>query len=67
MDLVALVTSMPFAVATGVEIDAATAELVRGRLAWAPERCTTGGLLHGGAVDDAGRQRRRGLRVPQPS
>ena len=23
---------------------------VRGRLAWAPERCTTGGLLHGGAV-----------------
>jgi uncharacterized protein (TIGR00369 family) len=50
MDLVALVTSMPFAVATGVEIDAAAAELVRGRLAWAPERCTTGGLLHGGAV-----------------
>ena len=50
MDLVALVASMPFAVATGVEIDAAAAESVRGRLAWAPERCTTGGLLHGGAV-----------------
>ena len=50
MDLVALVASMPFAVATGVEIDAAAAASVRGRLAWAPERCTTGGLLHGGAV-----------------
>ncbi len=49
-DLVALVASMPFAVATGVEIDAATAGAVRGRLGWAPERCTTAGLLHGGAV-----------------
>src|SRR5215471_10098591 len=22
----------------------------RGRMAWAPERCTTGGILHGGAL-----------------
>jgi uncharacterized protein (TIGR00369 family) len=50
MDLVALVASVPFAVATGVVLDAASADEVRGRLAWAPERCTTAGLLHGGAV-----------------
>jgi uncharacterized protein (TIGR00369 family) len=29
---------------------AATPEEVRGELAWAPERCTSGGLLHGGAL-----------------
>ena len=28
----------------------ASPELVRGRLQWAPERCTAGGLLHGGAL-----------------
>jgi 1,4-dihydroxy-2-naphthoyl-CoA hydrolase len=50
MDLVALVASMPFAVATGVEIDEASAAAVRGRLAWTADRCTIGGLLHGGAV-----------------
>jgi uncharacterized protein (TIGR00369 family) len=41
---------MPFARETGVEITAAAAEAVRGRLDWAPERCTSGGVLHGGAV-----------------
>ena len=41
---------MPFATELGVALDAATAEEVRGRLAWAPERCTAGGLLHGGAL-----------------
>jgi uncharacterized protein (TIGR00369 family) len=46
-DLLAL---MPFAIALGIELDAASAEEVRGRLAWAPERCTAGGLLHGGAL-----------------
>ena len=45
-----LLASMPFAVAAGVLLDAATAEEVRGRLPWAPERCTAGGLLHGGAL-----------------
>jgi uncharacterized protein (TIGR00369 family) len=49
-DVAALVASMPFAVACGVEIDAATAEEVRGGLAWAPERCTVGGVVHGGAL-----------------
>ena len=41
---------MPFSVHTGVKLDAATADEVVGRLAWAPERCTAGGLMHGGAV-----------------
>jgi len=46
----ALAAAMPFAVAAGVEVTAATAEEVRGRLAWAAERCTSAGILHGGAI-----------------
>ena len=46
----ALAAAMPFAVAVGAQVTAATAEEVRGRLAWAPERCTSGGVLHGGAI-----------------
>jgi uncharacterized protein (TIGR00369 family) len=46
-DLLAL---MPFATALGIELDAADADEVRGRMAWAPERCTAGGVLHGGAL-----------------
>jgi uncharacterized protein (TIGR00369 family) len=42
--------AMPFAGAIGVEVDAVSAEEVRGGLAWAPERTTAGGLLHGGAL-----------------
>ena len=41
---------MPFAVACGIELTSATPEEVVGRMAWAPERCTTAGVLHGGAV-----------------
>jgi 1,4-dihydroxy-2-naphthoyl-CoA hydrolase len=41
---------MPFAAGLGVVVDAAGADEVRGRMAWAPERCTTGGVLHGGAL-----------------
>lgn len=50
MDLTELVATMPFAVAVGITIDAASKEEVRGRIPWAPERCTTAGLMHGGAV-----------------
>src|SRR6266481_4307532 len=46
----ALAAAMPFAVAVGAEVTAASAEEVRGRLAWAPERCTSAGILHGGAI-----------------
>lgn len=45
-----LLEAMPFAVAVGVQLDAAAPDEVRGRLAWSPERCTAGGLLHGGAL-----------------
>ena len=46
----ALAAAMPFAVAAGVEVSSATAEEVRGRLAWTPDRCTSAGVLHGGAI-----------------
>jgi 1,4-dihydroxy-2-naphthoyl-CoA hydrolase len=49
-EMEALLRLMPFSAALGMVLDAATAEEVRGRLAWAPERCTAGGLLHGGAL-----------------
>jgi uncharacterized protein (TIGR00369 family) len=41
---------LPFAEAIGVELGETSRELVRGTLAWARERCTTGGVLHGGAL-----------------
>jgi len=41
---------MPFAALIGAELIEATPEVVRGRMEWAPERCTAGGLLHGGAL-----------------
>src|SRR5437867_2654912 len=49
-DLQELLRAMPFATALGVVLDAAEAGEVRGRLAWAPDRCTAGGVLHGGAL-----------------
>lgn len=45
-----LLAMMPFAVASGVRLDSAAPSEVRGGLDWAPERCTSGGLLHGGAL-----------------
>jgi uncharacterized protein (TIGR00369 family) len=41
---------MPFGALLGVELDSASAEEVRGGLEWAPERCTAGGIMHGGAL-----------------
>ena len=45
-----LVETMPFAVACDIEVDDATPEHVSGRMPWAEDRCTIGGLLHGGAL-----------------
>jgi uncharacterized protein (TIGR00369 family) len=45
-----LVATMPFAERLGVQVDAASAEEVRGGLDWLPELCTAGGVLHGGVV-----------------
>jgi uncharacterized protein (TIGR00369 family) len=41
---------MPFAALVGIELIEAGPAAVSGRLEWAPDRCTGGGLLHGGAV-----------------
>ena len=49
-DLTALRDLMPFALKLGIELDSATPELVSGRLPWAEDLCTTGGILHGGAL-----------------
>ena len=49
-DFSAFADMMPFARAAGVEITAAAPEEVDGRLEWAPERCTSAGVLHGGAL-----------------
>jgi 1,4-dihydroxy-2-naphthoyl-CoA hydrolase len=50
MDVDALVATMPFSVACGVEVVSAEPDEVVGGLAWTPERCTIGGILHGGAL-----------------
>jgi len=41
---------MPFAATLDIEVLASGKEEVRARLAWAAERCTAGGVLHGGAI-----------------
>ena len=50
MDPQGLVAAMPFSMFNGVALEQATPEVVTGRLAWSPERSTTGGNLHGGAL-----------------
>jgi putative phosphoribosyl transferase len=49
-ELAGLVAMMPLTAGLGIVLDAAAPGEVRGRMAWAPERCTTGGILHGGAL-----------------
>jgi 1,4-dihydroxy-2-naphthoyl-CoA hydrolase len=45
-----VLAAIPFAAELGLELTVAEAAEVRGRMAWAPERCTAGGVLHGGAL-----------------
>ena len=40
----------PFAGYLGIEIVSASPHEVRARLAWSEDKCTTGGVLHGGAL-----------------
>lgn len=42
--------ALPFAALIGVELLDARPELVRGRLDFSPQRCTAGGVIHGGAL-----------------
>ena len=46
----ALLAMMPFAGKLGITLDTATAAEVTGRLRWAEDLCTAGGILHGGAL-----------------
>ena len=41
---------IPLAGTLGLELISAAPEWVEGRLAWSPERCTSGGVLHGGTL-----------------
>jgi uncharacterized protein (TIGR00369 family) len=41
---------MPFSAALGLALQTAGPAEVVGTLAWAPERCTSGGILHGGVL-----------------
>ena len=43
-------TSMPFTAELGLEMEAASPDEVRARLAWEERLCTAGGLLHGGVL-----------------
>jgi uncharacterized protein (TIGR00369 family) len=49
-DTSALNEAMPFGALLGVELESAVPEEVRGALEWSPERCTSGGVMHGGAL-----------------
>ena len=46
----ALDEAMPFGVLLGIELGDASPAGVHGSLAWSPERCTAGGVMHGGAL-----------------
>jgi uncharacterized protein (TIGR00369 family) len=48
--LTRLLDLMPFSRLLGIELTEATPEQVVGGLPWAPERCTSAGILHGGAL-----------------
>src|SRR5215469_11454241 len=49
-DLTALVALMPFAADLGIELEEASADRVVGVLPWSSRLCTSGAILHGGAL-----------------
>jgi 1,4-dihydroxy-2-naphthoyl-CoA hydrolase len=49
-DLDALAALLPFAADLRIRLEEATTERVVAVLPWAPRLCTTGGVLHGGAL-----------------
>lgn len=50
MKLDEMVATMPYAAALGLNLSAAQPDEVIGSIQWTPERCTTGGVLHGGVL-----------------
>jgi uncharacterized protein (TIGR00369 family) len=53
LDLTALRDMLPFARHLGLVVTEATPDVVRAELTYAPELCTSGGILHGGAMMSA--------------
>lgn len=49
-DLKRLGDLIPFAPVLGIELLEARPGVVRARLEWSPQRCTAGGIMHGGAI-----------------
>lgn len=45
-----LASAVPFAATLGINVTEATPQHVTATMEWAEERCTTGGILHGGAL-----------------
>ncbi|MGH3564141.1 MAG: PaaI family thioesterase [Mycobacterium sp.] len=45
-----MAAAIPFAAALGIEIGEVTPQRVTATMNWAEDRCTTGGILHGGAL-----------------
>jgi uncharacterized protein (TIGR00369 family) len=48
--LVDIAATIPFAATLGLRVTSAEPNEVRGSMAWAEERCTAAGTLHGGAL-----------------
>jgi uncharacterized protein (TIGR00369 family) len=48
--MAALVAHMPFAAMLGISVDEVTPARVTGTMPWSEDRCTTGGIMHGGAL-----------------
>jgi uncharacterized protein (TIGR00369 family) len=49
-DLAELIAQMPFASRLGITLEEASQDRVVAALAWAPELCTSAGVLHGGVL-----------------
>jgi 1,4-dihydroxy-2-naphthoyl-CoA hydrolase len=49
-DLSALVAHIPFAATLGITVDEVTPQRVTGTMEWAEDRCTSGDIMHGGAL-----------------
>lgn len=49
-DLKDLLALMPYAATLGISLQSASADEVIGSLAWTPELCTAGRVMHGGAL-----------------
>lgn len=45
-----LLAAIPFAATLGIKLYSATRDEVRCSISWAQERCTAGGVMHGGAL-----------------